>query len=160
MTKVLPLSQWKKDPPSEREAFSDEDSDEEDSEYEEILIPKKKDVKRKRGANELSRKFEAYQTKPKIPDSHTKEISAASNAKQSNAKKAASGINGAARTAFWPTSKAIQTESIEALILPFSKIVREGPTVYYCDHVTNVTYKIQCKYPDISFLRRLVENQN
>ena len=54
MTKVLPLSQWKKDPPSEREAFSDEDSDEEDSEYEEILIPKKKDVKRKRGANEVA----------------------------------------------------------------------------------------------------------
>ena len=54
MTKVLPLSQWKKDPPSEREAFSDEDSDEEDSEYEEILIPKKKDVKRKREANEIA----------------------------------------------------------------------------------------------------------
>ena len=54
MKKVLPLSQWKKDPPSEREAFSDEDSDEEDSEYEEILIPKKKDVKRKRGANEVA----------------------------------------------------------------------------------------------------------
>ena len=65
-----------------------------------------------------------------------------------------------ARTVFWPTSKAIQTESIEALILPFSKIVREGPNVYYCDHITNVTYKIQYKYPDISFLRRLVENQN
>ena len=107
-----------------------------------------------------SRKFEAYQTKPKASESHTKEISAASNAKQSSAKKAASGINGAARTAFWPTSKAIQIESIEALILPFSKIVREGPTVYYCDHVTNVTYKIQYKYPDINFLRRLVENQN
>ena len=54
MKKVLPLSQWKKDLPSEREAFSDEDSDEEDSEHEEILIPKKKDVKRKRGANEVA----------------------------------------------------------------------------------------------------------
>ena len=43
MTKVLPLSRWKKEPP-EREAFSDEDSDEEDPEYEEMLIPKKKDV--------------------------------------------------------------------------------------------------------------------
>ena len=49
-----------------------------------------------------------------------------------------SGINGAARAAFWPTSKAIQTESIEALILPFSKIIREGPTVYYCDYVTTL----------------------
>ena len=45
-----------KRPPSEREAFCDEDSDEEDSEYryEEILIPKKKDVKRKREANEIA----------------------------------------------------------------------------------------------------------
>ena len=56
MKKVLPLSQWKKDPPSEREAFSDEDSDEEDSEYEEILIPRKvKDMKRKREANEIAK---------------------------------------------------------------------------------------------------------
>ena len=54
MTKVLPLSRWKKTPVPEREAFSDEDSDEEDSEYEEIFIPKKKDVKRKRGANEVA----------------------------------------------------------------------------------------------------------
>ena len=76
-----------------------------------------------------------------------KEISAASNAKQASAKKAAPGFNGAAKAAFWSTSKAIQTESIEALILPFSKIIREGPTVYYCDYVTNVTYKLQCKYP-------------
>ena len=53
MTKVLPLSRWKKDLP-EQEAFSDEDSDEEDSEYEEILIPEKKDVKRKREANEVA----------------------------------------------------------------------------------------------------------
>ena len=105
-----------------------------------------------------SRKFEAHQTKPETPDSHTKEITAASNAKQSSAKKAASGINGVARTAFGPTSKAIQTKSTEALILPFSKIIREGPTVYYCDHVTNVTYKIQCKYPGIKFERCFVEN--
>ena len=117
--------------PPEREAFSDEDSDEEDSEYEEILVPRKiKDVKRKREANEIANSRSIKQT----PDSHTKEISAASNAKQSSAKKAASGINGAARTAFWRTFKAIQTESIEAIILTF-KIIREGPTVYYCDYV-------------------------
>ena len=54
MTKVLPLSRWKKEIPPEREAFSDEDSDEEDSEYEEILILKKKDVKRKRETNEIA----------------------------------------------------------------------------------------------------------
>ena len=45
----------KRTPFPEREAFSDEDSDEEDSEYEEILVPRKiKDVKRKREANEIA----------------------------------------------------------------------------------------------------------
>ena len=39
----------------ECDAFSDEeDSDEEDSEYEEVMIPKKKQAKRKRGANEAA----------------------------------------------------------------------------------------------------------
>ena len=33
MKKVLPLTRWKKEKPLEREAFSDVDSDEEDSEY-------------------------------------------------------------------------------------------------------------------------------
>ena len=159
MTKVLPLSQWKKDPPSERQAFSDEDSDEENSEYEEILIPKKKDVKRKRGANEVANS-KRIKPNPKPQIRIPKKSVRPAMPNNQAPKKTVSGIDGAARTAFWPTSKAIQTESIQALILPFSKIIREGPTVYYCDHVTNVTYKIQCKYPDISFLRRLVENQN
>ena len=56
----------KKNPP-EREAFSDEESDEEDSEYEEILIPKKKDVKRKRGANGVANSKRIKQNpKPQI----------------------------------------------------------------------------------------------
>ena len=38
----------------EREAFSDEDSDEEDSDFKEIMIPKKKQAKRKRGSNEAA----------------------------------------------------------------------------------------------------------
>ena len=38
----------------EREAFSDEDSDEEDSDFEEFVIPKKKQAKRKRGADEAA----------------------------------------------------------------------------------------------------------
>ena len=49
MTKVLPLSRWKKEEPP-----GDEDSDEEDSDYEEVLIPKKKQAKRKRVANETA----------------------------------------------------------------------------------------------------------
>ena len=53
MKKVLPLTRWKKENPPEREAFSDEDSDKEDSEYEEVVIPKKK-LKRKREANKAA----------------------------------------------------------------------------------------------------------
>ena len=49
MTKVLPLSRWKKEEPP-----GDEDSDEEDSDYEEVLIPNKKQTKRKRVANETA----------------------------------------------------------------------------------------------------------
>ena len=45
MKKVLPLTRWKKENSPEREAFSDEDSDEEDSDYEEVVIPKKKQAK-------------------------------------------------------------------------------------------------------------------
>ena len=58
-------------------------------------------------------------------------------------------INGSART-YRRVSKAMQTESIEALIHAFSKIIRQG-TNYYCDHMTNVTHKIQCKYLDLDF---------
>ena len=54
MKKVLPLERWKKEEPPERECFSDEDSDEEDSDYEEIVIPKKKQAKRKLRANEAA----------------------------------------------------------------------------------------------------------
>ena len=52
--KVLPLSRWKKEELPEREAFSDEDSEEEDSDFEEIVIPKKKQAKRKRGSDEAA----------------------------------------------------------------------------------------------------------
>ena len=54
MKKALPLKRWKKEEPPERECFSDEDSDEEDSDYEEIVISKKKQVKRKLRANEAA----------------------------------------------------------------------------------------------------------
>ena len=40
MSKVLPIERWKNMPITEREAFSDTDSDEEDSDYEEVVIPK------------------------------------------------------------------------------------------------------------------------
>ena len=56
---------------------------------------------------------------------HPKENSAARNFKQTSAEKAAAGLKGCARTASWPASEANQTKSIEALIHPFSKIIRE-----------------------------------
>ena len=85
MKKVLPLERWKKEKPPERECFSDEDSDEEDSDYEEIVIPKKKQAKRKLRANEAA-SSKRIKPIPK-PQMHPKEISAARNAKQSSAKK-------------------------------------------------------------------------
>ena len=105
---------------------------------------------------------EAHKIKPKTPNPHTKEFSASHNHKQASTKKTPSGINGSARTAFWPASKAIQAESIEAVILSLSKIIWEGSTVYYCDYVTNVTYTIQYKYPECNFSKVFyrISNQN
>ena len=69
-------------------------------------------------------KFEAHQTKPKTSNAHPKEIIAARNAKQPSAKKAAPGINRTTRPTSWRASvKAIEAE---ALLRPFSKIIRDG----------------------------------
>ena len=48
------FQQYDEENPPEGECFSDEDSDEEDSDYEEIVIPKKKQAKRKLRANEAA----------------------------------------------------------------------------------------------------------
>ena len=45
MSKILSIEQWRNMPITKGEAFSDTDSHEEDSDYEEVVIPK---VKRKR----------------------------------------------------------------------------------------------------------------
>ena len=45
MKKALALERWKKEEPPERECFSNQDSDEDDSNYEEIMIPKKRKAK-------------------------------------------------------------------------------------------------------------------
>ena len=123
MKKVLPLKRWKKKEPPDRESFSDEDSDEEDSDYEEIVIPKNKQANEK-AQRERSLKFETHQTEPKPPNAHPKEISSARNAKQPSAIKAAPGINRTARYTLRRASvKVIETEG---LMHPFSKIIREG----------------------------------
>ena len=85
MTKALTLKRWKKEEPPERECFSDEDSDKDDSNYEEIVIPKKRQAKIKLKASKAA---SSKRIKPILkPQMHAKEISAARNAKQSSAKK-------------------------------------------------------------------------
>ena len=107
MKKALPLKRWKKEDPPERECFSDEDSDEDDSNYEEIVIPKKRRAKIKLKASKAA-SSKRIKVIPK-PQMHPTEISAARNAKQSSAK------------------KAIETE---VLIHPFSKIIQEATQLY------------------------------
>ena len=88
MKKSLPLKRWKKEEPPERECFSDEDSDEDDSNYEEIVIPKsqkKRQVKIKLKASKVA-SSKRIKPMPK-PQVHPKEISAARNVKESSAKK-------------------------------------------------------------------------
>ena len=120
MKKVLPLERWKKEEPPERECFSGEDSDEEDSEYEEIVIPKKKQAQRKFRANEAA-SSKRIKPNPKPQLRVPKKLVPRA---RPSAKKAASGINRTARSTSWCASvKAVETE---ALIHPFSKIIREG----------------------------------
>ena len=81
MKKALPLKRWKKEEPPERECFSDEDSDEDDSNYryEEIVIPKKRQAKIKFKASKAA-SSKRIKPIPK-PQMYPKEISAARNAK-------------------------------------------------------------------------------
>ena len=90
----------------ERECFSDEDLDEENSDYEDIVIPKKKQAKKK-AQSKRNRRFKAHQIQPKSPIARPKEI-----AKE------------AARSASWCAS--VKAAETEALVHPFSKIIREG----------------------------------
>ena len=67
MNNILPLERWKNMPIAEREAFySDTDSDEKNSDYEEVVIPK---VKRKRDIEEENSNVKRTKLilKPKIP---------------------------------------------------------------------------------------------
>ena len=54
MKKALTLKRWKKEEPPERECLSDEDSDEDISNYEEIVIPKKRQEKIKLKASKAA----------------------------------------------------------------------------------------------------------
>ena len=117
--------------------------------------PKEAATTKAKARSKYNSELQAHQTKPKTSASYPQEKRTACNAEQASAEKAVPGFDGCARTSSWSASKAIQTESIAAFIYPFSKIIREGPTVYYCDHVTNVTYKIQYKYPNCNFSKIL-----
>ena len=87
MRKVLPLERWKNIPIAELEAFSDTDSDEENSDYEEVVIPK---VKRKRDIEEENSNVKRTKLipKPKIPSN----ASILCNSRKQVAKKATPGF--------------------------------------------------------------------
>ena len=89
MKKALTLKRWKKEEPPERECLNDEDSDEDISNYEEIVIPKKRQEKIKLKASKAA-SSKRIKPIPK-PQMHPKEISSARNAKQSSAKKSGPG---------------------------------------------------------------------
>ena len=116
-----------KRPPPKREAFSDEDSDEEDSEYEEILIPKKKDVKRKREANEIANS-RSIKPNPKPQIRIPKKSVRPAMPNNQAPKKTASGINKTARTTSWRAF--VKVTETEVLIHPFSKIIQEATQLY------------------------------
>ena len=115
MSNILPLERWKNMPIAEREAFySDTDSDEKNSDYEEVVIPK---VKRKRDIEEENSNVKRTKLILK-PNPQTE-----------NTKNATPGFERCTRTS-WQASKTVQTKQVEGLIYPFSKRIREGKHVY------------------------------
>ena len=69
MSKILPIERWRNIPIAKGEAFSDTDSHEEDSDYDEVVIPK---VKRKRDIEEENSNVKRTKltSKSKIPKMH------------------------------------------------------------------------------------------
>ena len=65
----------KKQKLAERETFSDEDSDEGDSDFEELFEVLKKEASKAKASSKRSHKPEAFQTNPKTLNSHPKESS-------------------------------------------------------------------------------------
>ena len=85
------------------------------------------------------------------------------NSEQPSAKKAASGINRTARSTSWCALRFRYDKARpKPSSIPSRRKFERGPVVYYCDYVTNVTYKIQYKYPDCNFSKVFyrISNQN
>ena len=98
----------------------DEDSDEEDSDYEEIVIPKKKQAKRKLKLNEVA-SSKRIKTNPKHQMRISKKLLPRAMPNNQTPKKAIPGINRTTRSTSWRASvKPIETK---AIIHPFSKII-------------------------------------
>ena len=145
MSNVFPLERWKKQPMPEREAFSDEESDEEDSEYEKLRFQRQKSGSWK-GRSQTPSESSSTPIRGHRKSKNRVQF------RLRKRRKSDPGFESCARTSSWQASKAVQTKSIEALIHPFSNIIREGQTVYYCDPVTNVTSKYnQMQVPVIQF---------
>ena len=151
MKKVLPLNRWKKEKPPDRECFSDEDSDEEDSDYEEVVISKKNQAKRKRGANEAaSSKRIKPNPKPQIRIPK-KSVPRTMPNKQAPKKRPRASMDPLGPPPGAPPLKRFKPNQLKPSSIPSPRQFEGEPTVYYCDYVTNVTYKIQYKYPDGNF---------
>ena len=145
---VLSLTWWKNEERPEREAFSDEDSDEKDSDHEEVVNPKKKQAKRKCGANEAA---SSKRIKPN-PKSHIciSKPSVPPTMLNKQAPKSSLGYQWIHQNRLLmrlhSDSNRINPSSHPSLLEDNSR----GDQLYnyYCDYVT---FKIQCKYPDFNF---------
>ena len=111
-------------PIAKGDAFSDTDLHEEDSDYEEVVIPK---VKRKRDIEEENSNVKRTKLTPKskIPKIHPSHAIPAN--KSPKRRPRVSKIVPWARTS-WQTFKTYQ--QVEILIYLFSKIIREGKHVH------------------------------
>ena len=101
-------------------------------------------------------------TKQKLTQiTRPKEISAAGNTKQLSAKKRPrASIEPPGPPSGAPPSKELRPKPSSILSRRYK--FERGPTVFYCDYVTNVTYKIQYKYPNCNFSKVFyrISNQN
>ena len=111
---------------------------------EEIVIPKKKQANRKFRANEAaSPKRIKPNPRPELRVLK-KLVSRAIPSNQAPKKRPRASIEPPGPPPGAPPSKELRPKPSS---LPSRRYKFErGPTVFYCDYVTNVTYKIQCKY--------------
>ena len=125
---------------------------------EEIVIPKKKQAKRKLRANEAaSPKRIKPNPKPELRVLK-KLVSRAIPSNQAPKEWPRASIEPPGPPPGAPPSKELRPKlsSIPSRGYKFER----GPTVFYCDYVINVTYKIQYKYPNCNFSKVFYRKSN